>query len=228
MNQASSPVIDSLSPPDRFRLLDRAVPRRLRPGEPLFLAGDPGRRAHVLTRGLVKLTARNAEGQETILALVTPGDLIGDVAAADGLPQPLDAVAAIPSDILGIDADLLLEALSRSPRAAVELARLIATRSRRMCETALERTSSEVPGRLAGRLLHLAALLGHMRQGAVEIELPLAQGDLGRLAGMCRESACKTLRSFQAAGIVDYRGRRLRILRPDTLERIRCAGRVTP
>ena len=88
-----------------------------------------------------------------------------------------------------------------------------------MSDTAVERTSSEVPARLAGRLLDLADLLGTVRQGAVEMELPLAQGDLGRLAGMCRESACKTLRRFKSQGLLDYRGRRLRILRPDALER---------
>jgi CRP-like cAMP-binding protein len=54
----------------------------------------------------------------------------------------------------------------------------------------------------------------------------VAQGDLGRLAGISRESTCKALRSFQSQGLLDYRGRRLRILRPDVLERIRCTGRM--
>jgi CRP-like cAMP-binding protein len=93
--------------------------------------------------------------------------------------------------------------------------------------TTLERTSSEVPARLAGRLLDLGDLLGRIHQGALEIDLPVAQGDLGRLAGISRESTCKALRSFKSQGLLDYRGRRLRILRPDALERIRCAGRAT-
>ena len=221
-----SPVIASLRDRDRAVILGRGVERRLEPGGRLFLAGERTRRAYLLLLGMMKLTARDADGNETILALALPGDLIGDVAALDELPQPLDAVAVGRCEVLGVDAPALLHALGHNPLAAVELARSLAQRVRWMCDTALERTSSEVPARLAGRLLDLADLLGRPYEGAIEMDLPLPQGDLGKLAGMCRESACKTLRRFKRAGIVDYRGRKLRILRPDVLERIRCTGRT--
>lgn len=207
--------------------MDRSVPRHLAPGDHLYLAGDRARRAHLITSGLVKLVARDGEGRETILCLALPGEITGETAAIDGLPQPLDAVAASHTDVLGFDADLLVEVLERNPAAAMQLSLTTAERLRWVYGTALERTSSEVPARLAGRLLDLADILGRINDGAVELELPLGQGDLGRLAGMCRESACKTLRRFKAQGLVDYRGRRLRILRPDVLERIKCTGRET-
>ena len=222
----SSPVLDAMAENDRSLVLDKFVPRRLTSGDHLHLAGDRNRRAHFLVSGLMKLAARNLDGDETILFLALSGDLVGDVAAVDGLPQPLDAVAAMSCEVVGVDADLLVEVLERNPKAALLVARQMAQRARWICDTALERTSSEVPARLAGRLLDLADLLGRVHDGAVELELPLAQEDLGRLAGMCRESACKTLRRFKAAGFIDYEGRRLRILRPEVLERIRCTGRT--
>jgi CRP/FNR family transcriptional regulator, cyclic AMP receptor protein len=226
VEQHLSPVIDALPERDRSTLLDRAVPRHLRRGQTLYFAGERERRVHVVADGVLKLSARNGSGNETILGLATPGDIVGDLAAIDGLPQPLDAVAATGCELIGLDADLFLEIVSRNAEAALELATALATRMRWMCDTAMERTSSEISGRLAGRLLDLADVLGRVNDGAVEMEMPLAQGDLGQLAGMCRESACKTLRKFKAQGVVDYRGRKLRILRPDVLERIRCAGRA--
>ena len=226
MNPSSSSVLDALTHRDRDIVLDRLVRRPLEPGEPLYIAGDRKRRLHVVEVGLLKLSARTHEGDETILFLALPGDVVGDVAAIDDLPQPLDAVAAAPTVVLGIDSDLMVEILQRNPEATLELARQMGRRLRWICDATLERTSSEVPARLAGRLLDLADVLGRMRGGAIEMELPLAQHDLGSLAGMCRESACKTLRRFKADGLLDYRGRRLRILRPDGLERIRCAGRM--
>jgi CRP/FNR family transcriptional regulator, cyclic AMP receptor protein len=216
--------LDHIDARDRAELLDRAVLRRLNRGDILCLAGDPGGRLHVVERGIVKLTARDGDGRETILGLALPGDLIGEVAALDGGDQPQDAVALSRSELLGFEARALEEVLRRTPAAGLELARILAARMRLMCETTIERTSLEVPARLAGRLLWLADLLGRMNGGTIELDLPLAQSDLGRLAGMCRESACKTLRSFKAQGVVDYSGRRLRILRPDALERIKCSG----
>ncbi len=224
----TSAVLDALSPRDRVRLLDRAVMRRLVAGERLYLSGDRVRRAHLVCAGVVKMTAHDTEGRETILCLGLAGDVIGDIAALDGYPQPLDAVAATRTTLLGFDADLFVTVLSGNPAACLELAGALARRTRWIVDTALERTGSEVPARLAGRLLDLADLVGSVRNGALELEVTLPQADLARLAGMCRESANRTLKVFKDAGIVDYHQRRLRILRPDALERIRCEGRATP
>ncbi|MDQ3619127.1 MAG: Crp/Fnr family transcriptional regulator [Actinomycetota bacterium] len=227
MTEVESPLIEVLPEEERRRLLERGVPRDLTPGEALYFAGERSGRVHFVRGGVMKLSARNGEGDEAILGLAVAGELVGDIAAIDGLPQPLDAVAATRASVLGIDTALLVDVLARNAPAAIELARMMAQRARWMADTALERTASEVPARLAGRLLDLADLLGYISDGSVEVEMPIAQEDLGRLAGMCRESACKTLRSFKAAGLLDYKGRRFRILRPDALERIRCAGRAS-
>ena len=226
MDFVSSRIIDCLPEPERRRLLDRGVRRSLESGEILYLAGERERRVHVVTAGVIKMTARDPQGTETILCLAIPGDIVGDIAAVDSMPQPLDAVAATMATVVGLDADLFVEIVAASHVASLELARALAARMRWICETALERTTGEVPARLAGRLLDLADLMGAFRHGAIEIDLPLAQRDLGRLAGMCRESACKTLRRFKSQGMVDYEGRRLRILRPEALEKVRCGGRA--
>ncbi len=218
------PVLDALPREARDGLLERAVPRRLRRGERLCIAGDRSGRVHVVVSGVLKLAARSGDGKETILLLAVAGEVTGDIAAVDGLGQPFDAIAACRSYTLGLDASRFLEVVTSHPAAVLELAELLARRTRWVADTALERTSSEVPARLAGRLLDLGDLLGRVGSAGIDIELPLAQEELGGLAGMCRESTCKTLRHFKSEGLLDYRGRRLRLLRPDLLERIRCGG----
>ena len=220
-----STVLDALSDRELDRLLRRAVPRHLEVGDILFLAGDTSDRIYAIELGVLKFTARDGEGTETILGLAVEGDLVGEIAALDGSLQPLDAVAATECDVVGFESEMLLELVRSNNDAAIEIALTLARKTRWLAEAALERTSGEVPQRLAGRLLDLADLLGHVRGGTIEVDLPLAQKDLGKLAGMCRESACKTMRRFQDEGLLEYRGRRLRIHRPDALQQIRCAGR---
>lgn len=221
-----SPVLAALPEADRALLGERSIPRSLGHGDILFLAGERSTRVHVLVSGLMKLSARDTEGRETILGLAVPGDLVGDLPALDDLPQPLDAVSSGTSEVIGIDKDALAEALGRHPKACLELARALVARTRWICDTAMERTSAEVPARLAGRLLDLADLIGRMDAGAIELDVALPQSDLAGIAGMCRESACKTLRKFRTRGMVEYRGKKLRILRPDLLERVRCGARL--
>jgi CRP-like cAMP-binding protein len=221
-----SPVIAALPEKDRALLGERAIPRVLEPGDILFLAGERSTRVHVLVRGVMKLSTRDGEGRETILGLAVTGDLVGELPALDGLPQPLDAVASTRCEVVGLDSECLFGGLTRNPQACLQLARSVVARSRWVCDTALERSGSEVPSRLAGRLLDLADLIGRVEGGAIELGVAMPQADLAGLAGMCRESACKTLTKFRRRGMVEYRDRKLRILRPDLLERVRCGARL--
>ncbi len=219
------PLVAALPAAEKRRLLDRAVPRRLERGDTLHLTGDDQARVHIVERGILKLAVCDHEGRETILALALPADVVGETAAADGYAQPFDVVAVTSCEVVGLDAALLMDVVARNPAAALELMRMFAARSRWIAATAGERTGTDVPARLAGRLLDLAELIGRMRSGTIELDLPMTRTDVGQLAGMCRESASKTLAGWQRQGLVEHNGKTLRIFRPDALERIRCAGR---
>jgi CRP/FNR family transcriptional regulator len=218
-------VIQSLDRRSKTKLLDRAVPKQLDAGEFLFLTGESAERVHVLTDGLIKFSTCDDEGRETALGIAVPGDLVGDLSVIDGLGQPFDAVTVTVSTVVGLDAELFLEVVERSARASIEWARTIAARNRWLAGMAQERGSQVVTARLAGRLLDLAELVGRMCGGTIEIDIPLGQTDLGKLAGMSRESACRGMRALQREGVLTYEKEKLRIFRPDALARIRCAGR---
>lgn len=226
MEPHDCPILDGLTERDRHRLLDRGVHRTISPGETLHHTGERSERIHLVTRGILKFVARDGNGNETILGLAAPGDVVGELSEIDGLDQPLDVIAATACDVVSLDAQSFMDAVIVSPNAARVLLEQQATRLRWVYSTALERSAGAVPARVAGRLLDLADMIGSVDEGAVAVDIPMRQTDLGRLAGVCRESTCKTLRRFKSEGLVDYRGQRLRILRPDVLERIRCGARA--
>jgi CRP-like cAMP-binding protein len=222
---ARAPFLADISLRDRSRLTERAVPRFLDRGDVLFLAGDPGGRTCLVTSGAIKLVGRDERGRETILALALPGDLVGAEAAIDGLPQPTDAIAATRTTVLGLDPRLLASTMNKDGRAAVAVARAVASRLRWSYASTLERSGLGATARLAARLLELADVLGRPCGDAIEVDLPMGRADLAGLAGMCRESASKALGQLKRDGLVDCRGRRVRILRRDLLDRIRTQGR---
>jgi CRP/FNR family cyclic AMP-dependent transcriptional regulator len=227
MDSYRSSILSALPAHDRDLLLQKSVSRSLGHGQVVLLAGDECDRVYLLVRGLMKLVRREYGGRETILGLALPGDLVGEMAFLDGGAQPADAITITPARVLSIDPDLLAQILLRSSRATVELARSLSRRLRWTCETAVERSSVGITERMAGRLLDLAVLLNRAYGPQTTLELPLAQTELGELAGISRESACKALKTFKDQGAVEYTRKRLRILRPDVLRRIRCAGRVS-
>jgi CRP-like cAMP-binding protein len=221
-----SGFVRTLPDAERTRLLDRAVSRRLDRGEHLYLAGDAEGRVHLVVSGILKLSVCDPEGRESTLALALPGEITGELACCEDGLQPFDVVALTPSSVVGVDGELFRDVATRNPGAALELARILSARLRWVAAAASERTTNDVPGRLAARLLDLAELRGRMCSGTIELDLPLTQRDVGELAGMCRESASKTLTRWTREGLLEHKGRTLRIYRPDVLERIRCGGRA--
>ncbi len=223
---AGAALLEALGPREAEALMERSVPRSLRPEEILFLAGDRTPRLHLVLEGMIKLVSRSSQGSESILCLAPPGSFVGELTLFDGLPQPYEAVAVTRCEVVGIDGETFLQVVEREGRAGLAMCVALTERMRSVCESAAERGSSSAPARLAGRLLDLADMLGQVDHAGVVVDLPMRQEDLGHLAGTSRETVCKTLRRFQRAGVVDYSGRRLRITRPDMLEKIRCRGKA--
>jgi CRP-like cAMP-binding protein len=220
------PVLAALPPELRTRLLERAVPRRLETGEALWLAGSSDRLA-LLIRGLLKLSARDAAGAEVILRLAWPGELVGELLPGATPPPCADAIAAAPSSVLVFDVELAEEALRCSPEALSAQASILSSHLRSAYRKVLEHSTANSLSRLAGVLLDLAEATGEIRDGVIEMELPVGQVELGRLVGSSRETTCKGLSRLRRKGIVDYERRRVTILRPELLRAIRCGERAS-
>lgn len=55
-------------------------------GDALFHEGDPGDRLYVVTEGKVKLHRTSPDGRENMLAVLGPGELIGELSLFDPGP----------------------------------------------------------------------------------------------------------------------------------------------
>jgi EAL domain-containing protein (putative c-di-GMP-specific phosphodiesterase class I)/CRP-like cAMP-binding protein len=63
------------------------------PGEYIFEEGDPGDCAYIIESGMVEVTLNRA-GQETVIATLGKGDVLGEIALIDHLPRSGSARAA--------------------------------------------------------------------------------------------------------------------------------------
>ena len=87
---------------------------------------------------------------------------------------------------------------------------------RRITDQAGDLVFLDLHGRVAKLLLHLVA---DQAGGArTDVDIPFSQSDLARMVGASRQTVNQILRSFQAAGYIDLKGRSLKILRVDSLQ----------
>lgn len=170
--------------------------RRYRPGSALFRQGERGASVVVLLEGRTKVLFDPGDGNEVLLSVRGPGELLGELAALDGeATERLATVRAVDSvTALVVPATQLQVFAERHPHTAMAVLRTLADRIRAADRRRAEVASVDAARRLARLLLDLDEEHGD--------GLPLSQAELGSLIGASRESVARALGTLRAAGLV--------------------------
>ena len=186
--------------------------RRLVRGDVLFREGDPPDAMYVVTHGRIAIAmASPVDRRESVVALMEPGDLFGELGLLDDGPRSALARALEASYVLEVPFGPVRELFNAEPRLLWNVARLLSLRLRVMDEVLADSVFLDVTGRTAKRLLELAG-------GDDEFALPVTQEELAGMVGASRERVNKSIATFVKLGWIDQYERTYRILRRDQLE----------
>ncbi len=200
-------------------LAARLGSRRLRRGETLFTEGDPGDALHVVVEGKVKISRTAADGRENVIAVLGPGDLLGELSLFDAQPRAATATAVTDTALATLAEDDFRDWLGAHPGVALDLLRALATRLRQTNEAMGDLVFTDVPGRLAKTLLALAGKFGRDGSDGVVVAHDLTQEELAQLVGASRETVNKALADFAGRGWLRIEGRAVVLLDRDRLAR---------
>jgi CRP/FNR family transcriptional regulator, cyclic AMP receptor protein len=177
------------------------IPVEVARGGVLFNEGDPGDRLYVINEGKIKLGATSGDGRETLLAILGPGEMFGELSFFDPGPRNATAVALTDASLLGVGHVDLEPWLTGRPEVAASLLGSLARRLRRTNEAMADLVFSDVPGRVAKALLELSGKFGVPNpDGSTHVVHDLTQEELAQLVGASRETVNKALADFQNRG----------------------------
>ncbi|MEO7371770.1 MAG: Crp/Fnr family transcriptional regulator [Ilumatobacteraceae bacterium] len=181
-------------------------------GDVLFQEGDIADSLHLVLRGRLAIAIANPiDHRETVVALMEPGDLLGEMAMLDGGPRSAMARALEPSAVLTIPFEPVMQAFRGDPRLLWGVTRLLAQRLRVADEALADSVFLDVTGRTAKRLLELS-------EGVDDFILPVTQEELAGMVGASRERVNKAIASFIRLGWIDQHERKYTILKRDSLD----------
>jgi CRP/FNR family cyclic AMP-dependent transcriptional regulator len=183
-------------------LRSTGVARTFPRGQALFTEGDLGERVFMIERGWVTLRSSGPDGEEMILALRGPGEVLGEMSAFDGAPRTATAVAVGEVHAIVSPARAFAKLLEHDVVAANDFARILAARLRESDRQRVEFTALDTLARVARRLLDLADRFGRPTADGVKVELPLSQEELASWCGASRESTVKALRTLRDVGAI--------------------------
>ncbi|MFN0219487.1 MAG: Crp/Fnr family transcriptional regulator [Hyphomicrobium sp.] len=117
------------SSPFTFRFLeDFGVPlKRVRAGERLFAAGEPGDQMFLVLEGKVDVRVR-----EATVEIVGLHGVVGEMALLDQAPRSASAVAQTPCEVAVIDRETFFDLVREEPSFALYVMRVMANRIRKM------------------------------------------------------------------------------------------------
>ena len=192
---------------------------RLERGELLFNEGEPGDRMYIVESGKIKLGTTAADGRESLIAVLGPGEQFGELSLFDPGPRTATARALTDATILGLGHDALRPWLTGRPEVAESLLAALAQRLRRTNDAMADLVFSDVPGRVAKALLDLGEKFGQARPDGLYVAHDMTQEELAQLVGASRETVNKALADFVQRGWVQLEPRAILIIDTDRLHR---------
>ena len=186
-------------------------------GEVLFYEGEPGEDLFLILEGKIKLVHASTDGRESLVAVLGPGEMFGELSLFDPGPRTSTAKALTKAHALRLSNAQLMPWLAGRPEVAASLLQALARRLRRTNEAMADLVFSDVPGRVAKALMELGEKFGALTPNGLLVTHDMTQEELAQLVGASRETVNKALADFAQRGWITLESRQVLILDVDRL-----------
>src|SRR5215212_7215476 len=192
----------------------RVAERRFAAKDMIFAPGDPDDQVYFLLEGTVRLYKIYGEYKEATVALLTEGDVFGELNLEERSCQNAFAEAVTDARVAVVRKSVLNEVIKRRPEFALKLFSCFSERLRQSDETIESLLDREVSARLATLLSHLGERFGKPYGSAKILKVRLTHQDLANMIFSTREAVSKEMSEFQRVGLIETRNHRIVVNRP--------------
>lgn len=210
----------SISDATRERLVAASRVSRIPAGRVLFRKGEAADSCYLILDGAVKVSLPANDGEETLLAILGKGELVGEMALLDRQPRSATVTALRTCELSQLPM-ATLEALATEDSAIFR--QLLCVLSARVRAGNEQSQMQQMPmkARLARTLLRLAKDFGtRLPDGRIVIRQKVSQAELGRMAGAARENVNRQIADWCRAKLLSRISAHYCIECPQTLERL--------
>ena len=173
-------------------------------GVVLFDEGAEPGEFYLVLSGRVAIAQESDDGRESLLAVLGPGELFGEMGFLDGHNRSAQARALEESDVLVVPYAELRLLYENHPTALWSAVQLLARRLRATDQALSDTVFLDVMGRTAKRLLEMAG-------ESDNFEMPLTQEELASMVGASRERVNKAIHAFVRLGWITHDNRHYKI-----------------
>jgi CRP/FNR family transcriptional regulator, cyclic AMP receptor protein len=161
--------------------------RQFPAGSSVISAETPGEVVFVILSGTVKIKSDQPDGREVIIAILGPGEVVGELSLIDSDDRSADVITQEECTVLWMDRRVFDALLESVPQLSLNLLRILSRRVRMATEQVRALCTLDVYGKVARQLLVFADQYGVPTASGVQIPLRITQTDLAGMVGASRE-----------------------------------------
>jgi CRP-like cAMP-binding protein len=173
-------------------------------GKSVFSQGEPSDTVMYIQKGCVKISVLSRTGKEAVVAMLGPGDFLGEGALTGQSIRIGTATATMATTALVIDKGVMLQLLRDEPTFSERFISYMLTRNLRIEADLVDHLFNSSEKRLARTLLLLAR---YGDQGGPERRIPkISQETLAEMVGTTRSRVNFFMNKFRDLGFIEYNG----------------------
>jgi CRP/FNR family transcriptional regulator, polysaccharide utilization system transcription regulator len=185
----------------------------------VFYEGKNPTSIYCIHEGHIKIFKNGRDGDNKIIHISNPGDLIGWEQLTEGSFNK-NAVALEDITLSSFPIDGFLNLLKADSLFSLEFAKYLCKGKLLLEYKVLHLLKDSLRQRLALNLLLLAEKFGINYQDNILLRIPLSRMDMASLIGTNPETVFKLLSQFKKEGLIDFVDKRMLILNPPLLRNI--------
>ena len=175
-----------------------------RPLGVIFAQGDPCDSVMYIQKGAVRLSVLSHTGKEAIVAMLGPGDFLGEGALAGQRVRMGTATAVSTTSVLIVPTKQMIQLLHDEPAFSNRFIEFMLSRNIRIEEDLVDQLFNSSEKRLARTLLLLARYgMSDKPQGVLP---KLSQETLAEMIGTTRSRVNFFMNKFRKLGLIEYNG----------------------
>lgn len=184
--------------------------------EAIYTCGDQGDTVYFVASGQIKLLMLSPDGKECLLAILTAGDIFGELCLSGVRERTEMAVAMTKATLMLIPCAQFFACLSHN-RLLEGFVQYLALRIADQQEMIATLVTADSEQRLGKVLLQLARNLGKQDPRSIRIEQRISHEELAAMIGASRSRVSTFMRRFHELGVIELSADRYLIVKEHKL-----------
>lgn len=207
-------MLKALSKEEKTKLDEMAVMRHTPKKQILYFPTDSSSSIYMLKAGKVKISRLMPDGKETILTILGPGEIFGELGITG--QQEREEIAEVTDDaiICVVDIKDLQNMMKDNPQFNMEILKFIGFRLKRVQNRLESLIFKNAEQRIRSLIKELAEDHGRIIAGDEnmrEVKLGLTHEDIAKLTATSRQTVTTQLKELEKSGLIKYDRKRINI-----------------